>query len=137
MLGRVRVTAQLIEARTGSQRWSEHFDSDVEAYLRGLQSENRQSRESTEAAVADFQQALALDPSFAPAAIGLARSESFIGAEGWLPTRNAFERAREAAQLAQRLAPKSPEPHISLAEIHTYYDWDWDGAERELQERGG
>jgi TolB-like protein/Flp pilus assembly protein TadD len=169
---RVRVTAQLIEARSGSQRWSDSFDSDVidvlnvqdkiaieiaralqiavqadtasrtsvkspevlEAYLRGLQSENRQSRESSEAAVADFQQALTLDPSFAPAAIGIARSESFIGAEGWLPTRTAFERAREAAQVALRLAPGSPEPHIWLAEIHTYYDWDWDGAERELQQ---
>jgi TolB-like protein len=170
--GRVRVTAQLVEARTGSQRWSDRFDSDLvdvlsvqdsiaieiaralqiaveadtaprssvkspqvlEAYLRGLESENRQSRESTEAAVANFQQALTLDPTFAPAAIGLARTESFIGAQGWLPTRIAFERAREAAQLAQRLDPKSPEPHVWMAEIHTYYDWDWVGAERELQQ---
>jgi TolB-like protein len=168
---RVRVTAQLVEARTGSQRWSDRFDSDLvdvlnvqdtiaieiaralqiaveadtvprstvkspqvlEAYLRGLESENRQSRESSEAAVADYQQALTLDPAFAPAAIGIARVESFIGAEGWLPTRTAFERAREAAQLAQRLTPKSPEPHLWMARIHTYHDWDWAGADRELQ----
>jgi TolB-like protein/tetratricopeptide (TPR) repeat protein len=169
---RVRVTAQLVEARTGSQRWSDRFDSDLvdvlnvqdtiaieiaralqiavqadtvprssvkspqvlEAYLRGLESENRQSRESSEAAVADYQQALTLDPTFAPAAIGIARVESFIGAEGWLPTRTAFERAREAAQLAQRLTPKSPEPHVWMARIHTYHDWDWAGADRELQQ---
>jgi len=168
---RVRVTAQLVQARTGSQRWSDRFDSDLvdvlnvqdtiaieiaralqiaveadtvprstvkspqvlEAYLRGLESENRQSRESSEAAVADYQQALTLDPAFAPAAIGIARVESFIGAEGWLPTRTAFERAREAAQLAQRLTPKSPEPHVWMARIHTYHDWDWAGADRELQ----
>jgi TolB-like protein len=168
---RVRVTAQLMQARTGSQRWSDRFDSDLvdvlnvqdtiaieiaralqiaveadtvphstvkspqvlEAYLRGLESENRQSRESSEAAVADYQQALTLDPAFAPAAISIARVESFIGAEGWLPTRIAFERAREAAQLAQRLTPKSPEPHLWMARIHTYHDWDWAGADRELQ----
>jgi len=169
---RVRVTAQLVEARTGSQRWSDRFDSDLvdvlnvqdtiaieiaralqiaveadtvprssvkspqvlEAYLRGLESENRQSRESSEAAVADYQQALTLDPAFAPAAIGIARVESFIGAEGWLPTRTAFERAREAAQLAQRLTPRSPEPHVWMARIHTYHDWDWAGADQELQQ---
>jgi TolB-like protein/tetratricopeptide (TPR) repeat protein len=169
---RVRVTAQLVEARTGSQRWSDRFDSDLvdvlnvqdtiaieiaralqiaveadtvprssvkspqvlEAYLRGLGSENRQSRESSEAAVADYQQALTLDPAFAPAAIGIARVESFIGAEGWLPTRTAFERAREAAQLAQRLTPRSPEPHVWMARIHTYHDWDWAGADQELQQ---
>jgi TolB-like protein/Tfp pilus assembly protein PilF len=169
---RVRVTAQLVEAKTGSQRWSDHFDSNLidvlnvqdtiaieisralqiavqahseprssvkspqvlEAYLRGLQAENAQSRESCEAAVADYQQALSLDPTFAPAAIGLARAESFIGAEGWLPTRTAFERARQAVQIAQQLVPKSPAPHVWMAEIHTYYDWDWVGAERELQQ---
>jgi TolB-like protein/tetratricopeptide (TPR) repeat protein len=169
---RVRVTAQLVEARTGSQRWSDRFDSDLvdvlnvqdtiaieiaralqiaveadtvprssvkspqvlEAYLRGLEYENRQSRESSEAAVADYQQALTLDPAFAPAAIGIARVESFIGAEGWLPTRTAFERAREAAQLAQRLTPRSPEPHVLMARIHTYHDWDWAGADQELQQ---
>jgi TolB-like protein len=167
----VRVTAQLVEARTGSRRWSDRFDSDLvdvlnvqdtiaieiaralqiaveadtvprssvkspqvlEAYLRGLESENRQSRESSEAAVADYQQALTLDPAFAPAAIGIARVESFIGAEGWLPTRTAFGRAREAAQLAQRLTPRSPEPHVLMARIHTYHDWDWAGADQELQ----
>jgi TolB-like protein len=169
---RVRVTAQLVEARTGSQRWSDRFDSDVidvlnvqdsiaakiaralqlavevdtasrpsvkspqtlEAYLRGLQSLNRFSQEGAESAVADFQQALNLEPTFAPAAAGLAQTYAFIGAAGWSPPRVAFEHAREAASLAQRLDPKSPLPHVSLAEIHVHYDWDWVGADRELQQ---
>jgi TolB-like protein len=168
--GRVRVAAQLVDARTGSQRWSDHFESDVidvlrvqdtiaaeiaralqiaveadtaprasvkslealDAYLRGLHS--RGTREGAEAAVADFQKALALDPTFAPAAIGLADSYVSIGSEAWLPTRIAFERAREAALLAQRLDPKSPAPHVSMASIHIIYDWDWSGADRELQQ---
>jgi tetratricopeptide (TPR) repeat protein len=104
----------------------------LEAYLRGLQSRNRQSLESCEAAVADFQQALALDPAFAPAAIGLADANIAIGNEGWLPPRVAFERAREAALLAHRLDPNSPAPHVQMAGIYVNYDWDWAGAEREL-----
>jgi TolB-like protein len=169
---RLRVAAQLVEARTGSQRWSDRFDSDVvdvlqvqdtiaaelaralqiaveadtaprssvkspqvlDAYLRGLQFRNRESRESLEAAVVNFQQALTLDPTFAPAANGLAEIYVHIGAQAWLPTRIAFERAREAAELAQRLDPKSAAPHVYLAQVHLYYDWDWAGADRELQQ---
>jgi TolB-like protein len=170
--GRVRVAAQLVEARTGAQRWSDRFDSDVvdvlqvqdtiavelaralqiavetdsapgasikspealDAYLRGLQSLDRASQEGCEAAVAEFQQTLGLDPTFAQAAIGLARAYLWIGTEAWQPTRVAFERAREAAMLAQRLDPKSPLPHVYLAEIHVVYDWDWAGADRELRQ---
>ena len=170
--GRVRVAAQLVDARTGSQRWSDGFDSDMidithvqdtiaaelaralqiavevdaaprssvksppalDAYLRGLQSFSRSSREGCEAALANFRRALALDPTFAPAAIGLARTYAFIGSEGWLPPRVAYARSREAALLAQRLDPKSPTPHVSMAEIHTHHDWDWAGAERELKQ---
>jgi TolB-like protein/tetratricopeptide (TPR) repeat protein len=170
--GRVRVTAQLVESRSGAQRWSDRFDSDVvgmlqvqdtiaveiaralqiavevdtaprssikspeslDAYLRGLQSIDRESRESSEAAIASFQQALALDPTFAPAAMGLAKAYTFIGNEGWLSTKVAFERARKAALLAQQLDPKSPSPHVRLAEIYVTYDWDWTGADRELNQ---
>ncbi len=144
--GRVRVVAQLVEARSGAQRWSDRFDSDevdvlqvqdtiatglaralqiaveadtaprasikspeaLDAYLRGLQSLDRDTQEGAEAAVAQLQQALSLDPTFAPAAIALARAYVFIGDLGWLPPHVAFERAREAAILAQRLDPKSP-----------------------------
>jgi len=169
---RVRVTAQLVDVRNGSQKWSGHFDSEVvdvlqvqdtiatglaralqiaveadiaphaaikspgalDAYLRGLQSLDRDTQEGAEAAVAQLQQALSLDPTFAPAAIDLARAYLFVGELGWLPPRVAFERAREAALLAQRLDPKSPLPHVFLAEIHVDYDWDWAGADRELQQ---
>ncbi len=170
--GRVRVTAQLVEARTGSQRWSNRFDSDLidalqvqdsiaaelaralqiavevdtvprasvkspqvlDAYLRGLQSFDRDTQEGDEAAIASFQQALSLDPAFAPAAIGLAKTYAYIGSYGWMPMRDAFQRAREAAQVAQRLDPKSPIPHVVMAEIHVFYDFDWDGTDRELRQ---
>jgi TolB-like protein len=169
---RVRVTAQLIEARTGSERWSDRLDSVVtdvlgvqdtfaieiaralqiaveggtahrasikspealDAYLRGLQSVDRNTEEGLEGGVAYFQHALSLDPTFAPAAIGLARAYSFLGGYGWLPPKVGYERAREAAKLAQQGDPKSPLPHVYMAGIHIAYDLDWAGAERELQQ---
>jgi adenylate cyclase len=169
--GLVRVTAQLVEAKTGSQRWSDHFESEtinilhvqdtiaaqisralqiavevgttvsssikspeaLDAYLLGRQSLDRDTQENSEAAVAHFQRALTLDPTFAPAAMGLAKAYIFIGRAAWLPTRIAFERARDASLLAQRLDPNSRYPHVLLASIHIGYDWDWAGADRELQ----
>jgi TolB-like protein/Flp pilus assembly protein TadD len=170
--GRVRVAAQLIDARTGSERWSDRFDSDVgdmlqvqetiaaelaralqiaveadsgsrlsiksteafDAYLRGVHSFDRYTQEGSVAAVADFQYALTLDPTFAPAATVLARTYVLIGSMGWLPIGRSFERAREAALLAQQLDPKSSSPHVVLAQIHVEHDCDWAGADRELQQ---
>ena len=169
--GRVRVTAQLVEAKTGSERWSDRFDTEevdvlsvqdtiaaglvralqiaveantlprasaespevIEAYLRGQQLADRSTRQGCEAAVAQFQKALALDPTFAPAAVGLLQTYNFMGASNWLPPRVAFEHAREAAVLAQRLDPQNPIPHVSMAWTHIYYDWDWSGADLELK----
>jgi tetratricopeptide (TPR) repeat protein len=102
--------------------------------LRGQQAFDHGTQEGDEAAVANFQRALTLDPAFAPAAIGLAKTHAYIGAIGWLPPRVAYERARETALLAQRLDPKSPLAHVVIAEIHVEYDLDWDGADRELQQ---
>jgi TolB-like protein/tetratricopeptide (TPR) repeat protein len=169
--GRVRVTAQLVEAKTGAERWSDRFDTEevdvlsvqdtiaaglvralqiaveantlprasvespevIEAYLRGQQLADRSTRQGCEAAVALFQKALALDPTFAPAAVALLQTYNFIGASNWLPPRVAFEHAREAAALAQRLDPQNPIPHVSMAWTHIYYDWDWAGADLELK----
>jgi len=167
----VRVTAQLVEVRTGAQRWSDRFDSAVvnvlqvqdtiaaelaralqiavevdaaprgsiksseavDTYLRGLQSLDRDTQEGCEAAVAQFQKAFALDPTFAPAQIGIARAYTFLGLFGWLPTKIAYEHAREALLLAQHLDPTNPLPHVYLAGIHIVYDWDWAAADRELE----
>jgi adenylate cyclase len=106
----------------------------LEEYLRGLEAADRRSREGSEAAVSSFQKALDLDPTFASAAVGLADAYVDIGTQGWMvPTRVPFERAREAALLAEHLDPKNPAPHVVMAEISIYYDWDWDGADRELR----
>ena len=170
---RVRVTAQLIDARDGTQRWSSSYDrksGDVlevqdaiaaslaralqltvssdfgsragthstdayDLYLRGLHGLDQQSQESTEEAAGDFQRALDLDPAFAQAALGLAKVYQIKGEVAWLlPTRIAFERARQAAELALKLDPKLGAAHAVLADIHVIYDWDWTGADSEIKQ---
>jgi TolB-like protein len=129
--GLARALQIAVEADT-APRASIKSPQALDAYLRGLQSLDHDTQEGAEAAVAQLQQTLSLDPTFAPAAIALARAYIFIGDLGWQPPRLVFERAREAATLAQRLDPSSPLAHVMLAEIHVIYDWDWAGADREL-----
>jgi TolB-like protein/Tfp pilus assembly protein PilF len=105
-----------------------------DVYLRGLNALDQWSQESTDHAAGDFQQSLDLDPNFAPAALGLAKTYRVKGEYGWLPTGVAFERARQAANLALRLDPKLGGPHAELAKVHETYDWDWAAADMEIKQ---
>jgi len=69
----------------------------------------------------------------APAATWLA-STYIDQAEIGFEASSVMERAREAAERALRLDPKSATAHALLAEIHINYDWDWVAAEREIKE---
>ena len=100
-------------------------------YLHGLHAQDIASQEATKEAVADFQQVLNLEPTYAPAAANLAWAYEWLGSEGWSPPREAFEHAREAAQRALRLDPRLGNAHAALAEVYMIYDWDWSGADRE------
>ena len=105
----------------------------IEAYLRGRAAWNRRDEPGLRQAVELFQQAVALDPSYAPAYSGLADSFTTLGYLGYLSPQESFTPARTAAEKALELDPSLAEPHASLAYIRFYFDWDWKGAEQEFQ----
>jgi TolB-like protein/Flp pilus assembly protein TadD len=102
-----------------------------EAYLRGRFEWNRRSRQGIEKAIAYFAQAVAKDPTYAPAYAGLADSYSLLPNLRVSP--EAIPKARAAAQKALALDESLPEAHASLGYIRFVYDWDFAGAERELR----
>jgi len=53
---------------------------------------------------------------------------------GSLEPTAGFEQARRAAAAALEPDPKSAQAHAVLGLVHVFYDWDWAGAERELQQ---
>ncbi len=79
-----------------------------------------------------FQQAVELDPTYALAHAGVADSYAILGANYWLPPREAFPKARAAALEALKIDDTAAEAHASLALIKQQ-EWDWTGAERELK----
>ena len=80
-----------------------------------------------------FEKAIQKDPGFAPAYVGLARCYFNLGQSRWLPPRDAYEPAKQAARKALELDEKNCHAHSTLAWLSLRYDWDWQTAERELR----
>jgi len=85
-------------------------------------------------AVAAFESAIDLDPSYARAHAGLADSYVLMNliAYGKIRTKETMTKARAAAREAIKIDPENAEAHTSLGVISTRYDWNWQEAEREF-----
>ena len=101
-----------------------------EAYLRGLYHWNKGTEENYRDARNDFEEAIALDPNYAPAYAGLA---DYFWATDELPPRAAMPRARENVLKALALDDGLADAHKTLATVKFYGDWDWAGAEKEFK----
>jgi TolB-like protein/DNA-binding winged helix-turn-helix (wHTH) protein/Tfp pilus assembly protein PilF len=100
-----------------------------EAYLKG--SYFAQKRDESFLRAKDyFQQAIQLDPGYAPAYAGL--SDFYVLSDA-LPPAEALPKAREYAQQALRLDPDLPASHASLAYVYFYGDWNWSAADQEFK----
>jgi TolB-like protein/Tfp pilus assembly protein PilF len=104
-----------------------------EAYLKGRYFWSKRTQEGEQKGLEYFQQAVSLDPGYAPAYSGVADSYIVLGAHGHLPVNDAFPKARTAAIKALELDEGLAEAHVSLATVKTFYDWDWPGSEREFK----
>ena len=85
--------------------------------------------------MAYFNEALSLDPGFAPAYAGLADCYAQMGSirVGQMKPLEALAKARSHLQRALDLDETLAEAHCTLGLIKSWYDLDWDGAEREFQ----
>jgi DNA-binding winged helix-turn-helix (wHTH) protein/tetratricopeptide (TPR) repeat protein len=82
-------------------------------------------------------QALALDPHYVLAYVGLADSYLLLGEYLHLSPADTFPRAKEAALRALELDESMAEAHASLAEVLFFYEWDWAKAEEAYQRACG
>ncbi len=110
--------------------------SNVEAYtlyLKGRFYEDRTTKEGYSKARGYYEAAVANDPEFALAYVGLASSFSALGFYGILASKEAGPKAREYAEKALRLDDSLAEAHLVMGRILRNYDWDFTGAEREFK----
>ncbi len=170
---RVRINAELVQAGTDTNLWSERYDSDVkdvltlqnnvsrdiareihlkltpqdEARLRNARKVDREAylaylkgryhvailtRADLDKAITYFDKAIDIDPTFGLAYHGIA---SYYLAENdfFMAPQEAVPRARAAAAKAQQLDDSLAEPHHSLGQVHYWFDYDWQAAEKEFR----
>lgn len=105
-----------------------------EAYLRGRFLWNQRTEDQLHKAKQYFEEAIAKDPSYAPAYSGLADTYFYLSYNwGHLPPREGMPLARAAALKAIELDPLAAEGHASLGTVKFLYDWDFPGAEQEFK----
>ncbi|MGH9532125.1 MAG: protein kinase domain-containing protein, partial [Terriglobales bacterium] len=104
-----------------------------QAYLKGRYHWNQRTEDGFRKGLKFFQQAITIDPGYAPAYAGLSDSYLLFAGYGLLPDREARPLAKAAAIKALELDPNLAEAHTSLAGVVASYEWDWQVAEREFQ----
>jgi TolB-like protein/Flp pilus assembly protein TadD len=80
-----------------------------------------------------FEQAIAKDPEYAVAYAALADAWGVLGHWGVVPQREASPKRDAALKKALELNGSLAEVRVPFAMKKAFYDWDWDGAEREFR----
>ncbi len=172
---KVRITAQLIDARDDKHLWAKSFERDSrdvlalqdelasaiakeinvqltpneqtrltsapvvnpeahDAYLKGRYFISRPSDENLKKGIAEFEEAVKLDPTFAPAFSGLSDAYLWAGFnEGVFTAAEALPETKATAEKAIQLDDASAEAHTSLALFRAFYEFDWAGSESEFR----
>jgi DNA-binding winged helix-turn-helix (wHTH) protein len=91
------------------------------------------TRQDLPDAVAGFEAALALDPTYAPAHAGMALACCAQAELRLLPPSDAYPLARASALRALAMDDRSADAMTALGAVMFLGEWDWIGAERSLQ----
>jgi TolB-like protein/DNA-binding winged helix-turn-helix (wHTH) protein len=104
-----------------------------EDFLQGLQGWNLRTHAGFEHAITAFSRAVARDPNFADAYVGLARAYMLAPIFGVSTPAESLPKALEAATRAIALNDNLADAHTALAFIKSHLDYDWPTAEREYR----
>src|SRR5256885_6019092 len=123
---------------TGEQKrnLTKRYTEDIEAYhlyLKGRYCWNKRTGEALKMAIEFFQQAIDRDADYALAYTGLADCYAIIAFYSNIPPKPAFEEAKKATAKALEIDDTLAQAHASLAFVKEYYEWDWEGADKEYK----
>lgn len=122
--------AATLEAKLGNVR---DYTTNVEAYQlynRGLFHQNRLVQPEVEKGIQYYEQAIAIDPDYTLAYIGLSHAYRALVLTNDANPADAMRKAKEAALSAVDLDPNLADAHVALASSLFWFDWDWQAAEK-------
>ena len=129
-----KVLAALTLTLSGDQqkRLTRHETANIEAYQLYMQGRFHSSHlvlPEAQKGLAYFQQAIALDPNYALAYVGIAEANIKFALSGDVPPYDTMPKAKAAALKAVELDPGVPEVQAILGQIAFWFDHDWNEAE--------
>lgn len=108
-----------------------------QAYLQGQYFVARgQDKEDLDRALGYADQAIKLDPNFAPAWAQRSQVLQTLAAVALVENNDGYRRARESAEKAIALDPNLTTGYLALGLVQLNHDWDWEGADTALKKAG-
>ena len=129
---RVGTALQISLGDSQKKRYTENVEA-YQLYMKGRFHVLKTIKSETETGVSYFQRAIDADPNYALAYVGLADAYRGLAVGGEMPSADFFPKAKAAANRAIEIDDTLAEAHAILGHIMFWYDWDWNGAEREFQ----
>ena len=128
-----KLRAQVMPAE--QQKLTKSYTANSEAYqlyLKGRYHATKLTLSEIQTGISYFQQAIAIDPSYALAYVGIADAYRSALA-GDLPPKELLPKAKSAAQRAIEIDESLAAAHAELGFIIFWFDWDWNAAEKQFK----
>jgi serine/threonine protein kinase len=126
---RLRLTGE--EKKLLAKQHTENNDAYLH-YSLGNYYYRQNTKEAFEKSIESFEQAIKIDPNYAPAYAGLASTYQFMISRGFLRSKEYEQKVEWAALKALQLDDTLAEAHVSLG-VNKFIDFDWVGAEKEIK----
>jgi serine/threonine protein kinase/Flp pilus assembly protein TadD len=114
------------------RRYTENVQA-YHLYLKGRFYWAKRTEEGLYKGIQYFREAIELDPTYALAYAGVAEGYVPLAVYCHLAPKDACPKAKAAALMALEIDPELPEARTVLGATKSYYDWDLEGAEKDLR----
>jgi TolB-like protein/DNA-binding winged helix-turn-helix (wHTH) protein/Tfp pilus assembly protein PilF len=118
------------------QRLNERYTENVEAYqlyLQGRYFWNKVTEEAVKKSEGYFKEAIAKDPNYALAYVGLADTYILSSYIAMASPAESYGQAKVAVTKALELDDKLGDAHATLALVLSWYEWNWPAGEAEFK----
>jgi serine/threonine protein kinase/Flp pilus assembly protein TadD len=124
---------KLVPSQKSSGRRATGNPEAYRLYLQGTHHAHTWSEEGIRKSVEMFQHAIVLDPAYALSYSGLSYAFCMMGFYGYISGKDAFPKAKAAAEKALQLDASLAEPHVSLGLYLSQFAYDTPAAIREFE----
>jgi eukaryotic-like serine/threonine-protein kinase len=128
---RLRLTGE--EQRLLTKRYTDSTEA-YDLFLKGRSFQRKVTENDLLTAIDYYQQAIAKDPNYALAYVGVGNAYHTLGGVlGFRSPSETFPKMNEYAMKALQMDDQLAEAHHLLANAKLYYEWNWEVAGRELK----